>query len=97
MDVAPSAIPENVQPQEQHGGSSPGDGESYGLPRLVIREMVLENFKSYAGAQKVGPFHKVSLVEVISSASFSSFNAHIFSWRRVSLLLWVPMGLVNRM
>lgn len=29
-------------------------------PRLVIREMVLENFKSYAGAQRVGPFHKVS-------------------------------------
>ncbi len=28
-------------------------------PRLVIREMVLENFKSYAGAQRVGPFHKV--------------------------------------
>lgn len=27
--------------------------------RLVIREMVLENFKSYAGAQRVGPFHKV--------------------------------------
>ncbi|KXZ49780.1 hypothetical protein GPECTOR_19g231 [Gonium pectorale] len=26
--------------------------------RLMIREMVLENFKSYAGAQRVGPFHK---------------------------------------
>lgn len=67
MDVAPSAIPEDVQPQEQHGGSSSsGEGESYGEPRLVIREMVLENFKSYAGAQKVGPFHKVSLVVVTS-------------------------------
>lgn len=30
-----------------------------GRPRLVIREMVLENFKSYAGVQRVGPFHKV--------------------------------------
>jgi hypothetical protein len=30
-----------------------------GTPRLMIREMVLENFKSYAGAQRVGPFHKV--------------------------------------
>jgi hypothetical protein len=28
-------------------------------PRLVITDMVLENFKSYAGAQRVGPFHKV--------------------------------------
>ena len=27
--------------------------------RLVIKDMVLENFKSYAGAQRVGPFHKV--------------------------------------
>ena len=27
--------------------------------RLVIKKMVLENFKSYAGAQHVGPFHKV--------------------------------------
>lgn len=27
--------------------------------RLMIREMVLENFKSYAGKQQVGPFHKV--------------------------------------
>ena len=27
--------------------------------RLVISKMVLENFKSYAGAQHVGPFHKV--------------------------------------
>lgn len=26
--------------------------------RLMIREMVLENFKSYAGVQRVGPFHK---------------------------------------
>lgn len=28
-------------------------------PRLVITEMVLENFKSYAGEQRIGPFHKV--------------------------------------
>lgn len=28
-------------------------------PRLVIQEMILENFKSYAGEQRVGPFHKV--------------------------------------
>ena len=30
-------------------------------PRLIISEMVLENFKSYAGEQRVGPFHKVGL------------------------------------
>ena len=27
--------------------------------RLVIKEMVLENFKSYAGVQRIGPVHKV--------------------------------------
>eukprot|EP00897_Mesotaenium_endlicherianum_P001579 jgi/Mesen1/1449/ME000132S00395 len=29
-----------------------------GRKRLIIKEMVMENFKSYAGAQRVGPFHK---------------------------------------
>ncbi|KAJ3416526.1 hypothetical protein HDV05_001263 [Chytridiales sp. JEL 0842] len=29
-----------------------------GLPRLVISKMVLRNFKSYAGAITIGPFHK---------------------------------------
>ncbi|GAU35501.1 hypothetical protein TSUD_155320 [Trifolium subterraneum] len=27
-------------------------------PRLFIKEMVMQNFKSYAGEQRVGPFHK---------------------------------------
>lgn len=35
---------------------------STGNRRLVIREMELKNFKSYAGSQKVGPFHKVCLL-----------------------------------
>jgi hypothetical protein len=30
-----------------------------GKPRLFIERLVLENFKSYAGRQEVGPFHKV--------------------------------------
>ena len=29
--------------------------------RLVITHMELENFKSYAGVQRIGPFHKVCL------------------------------------
>jgi hypothetical protein len=29
--------------------------------RLVIKEMVLHNFKSYAGEQRIGPFHKARL------------------------------------
>jgi hypothetical protein len=28
-------------------------------PRLIIQQVVTENFKSYAGVQTIGPFHKV--------------------------------------
>ena len=27
--------------------------------RLIIKEITLENFKSYEGKQTIGPFHKV--------------------------------------
>ncbi|XP_057521763.1 structural maintenance of chromosomes protein 4-like [Amaranthus tricolor] len=32
--------------------------KGFGTPRLFIKEMVMRNFKSYAGEQRVGPFHK---------------------------------------
>ncbi|RVW82690.1 Structural maintenance of chromosomes protein 4 [Vitis vinifera] len=38
-------------------GSDSGPGRSR-APRLFIKEMVMRNFKSYAGEQRVGPFHK---------------------------------------
>lgn len=28
--------------------------------RLIIEKIVVDNFKSYAGRQEIGPFHKVS-------------------------------------
>lgn len=31
-------------------------------PRLVIRCLELENFKSYAGVQRIGPLHKVIIL-----------------------------------
>lgn len=31
-----------------------------GDPRLIITHIVNENFKSYAGRQVLGPFHKVN-------------------------------------
>lgn len=34
-------------------------GRTRGGPRLFIKEMIMRNFKSYAGEQRVGPFHKV--------------------------------------
>jgi len=42
---------------------SAADGaENVAAPRtrLIITHMTLENFKSYAGVQQIGPFHKVS-------------------------------------
>lgn len=36
--------------------------EREGKPRLVIHQMVLEDFKSYRGRGIIGPFHKVSLL-----------------------------------
>ena len=40
--------------------SSPDADEEGAVPqsRLMITKMVLENFKSYAGEQDIGPFHK---------------------------------------
>ena len=35
--------------------------------RLIIKEMVLENFKSYAGEQRVGPFHKVGTSSMMAT------------------------------
>ena len=52
-------------------------GDSATTPRLVISRMVLENFKSYAGAQHVGPFHKVCGL------------AHLRSTQRLDMLLRV--------
>ena len=34
-----------------------------GEPRLMIKQIVNENFKSYAGRKIIGPFHKVFLKE----------------------------------
>jgi structural maintenance of chromosome 4 len=36
-----------------------GDTENHSPePRLTIKSLVLENFKSYAGVQEIGPFHR---------------------------------------
>lgn len=56
-----------VETQEEFmaDGSDSGRGASK-APRLFIREMVMRNFKSYAGEQRVGPFHKVRVFEILS-------------------------------
>ena len=46
-------------------------------PRLVIHKLVLVNFKSYAGRQEIGPFHKVGKLPCRSSKTnyLQSFSA----------------------
>ena len=39
--------------------------------RLVIHKLVLVNFKSYAGRQEIGPFHKVSCFRSMASSLIS--------------------------
>ncbi|KAF5834905.1 RecF/RecN/SMC N terminal domain-containing protein [Dunaliella salina] len=52
--------------------------------RLVISSMVLENFKSYAGAQRVGPFHKSfsSVVGPNGSGKSNVIDAMLFVFGR---------------
>ena len=46
--------------------------------RLIITDMVLKNFKSYAGEQRVGPFHKVTIVSWLTIVSVVIiFNRHL--------------------
>ncbi|RWW19735.1 hypothetical protein GW17_00016185 [Ensete ventricosum] len=49
--------------EEDDRGSPFSPSASASRPRLVIKEMVLRNFKSYAGEQRIGPFHKVRRLE----------------------------------
>lgn len=50
MAIPPASLPQAAIPEEPQGPRS----------RLVIHKMALINFKSYAGRQEIGPFHKVS-------------------------------------
>lgn len=50
------------------------------VPRLMIKQMVLENFKSYAGVRCIGPFHKSfsSIVGPNGSGKSNVFDAMLF-------------------
>ena len=51
---------ENASPNVP-SSQTPGKAKAPAVPappRLAVHSLVLENFKSYAGAQKIGPFHR---------------------------------------
>ncbi|ORY93638.1 RecF/RecN/SMC N terminal domain-domain-containing protein [Syncephalastrum racemosum] len=52
------STPPQPQSQSQSQRGQPQDSPEPSKPRLVITKMVLNNFKSYAGRQVIGPFHK---------------------------------------
>ena len=57
---APRKMKESqVQLEEVKEHQEPSDASRPRTARLVIKKMVLENFKSYAGKREIGPFHKV--------------------------------------
>lgn len=52
--------PPNPRPPPIFSPAKPTQSEDTGpRPRLVIHKLALVNFKSYAGRQEIGPFHKV--------------------------------------
>ena len=64
--VDPGMESRTKPPEESvSNGSDSGPGRSR-APRLFIKEMVMRNFKSYAGEQRVGPFHKVRVSSLLS-------------------------------
>lgn len=86
----PSTLPQDV-PQEPAGPKS----------RLVIHKMALVNFKSYAGRQEIGPFHKVSLCGDSTTLGHNVYSTvlllnrrtewfgEIQYYRRASVRVWV--------
>ena len=65
---APSSLP-TTMPEEPSGPKS----------RLVIHKMALVNFKSYAGRQEIGPFHKVSNAPVLEFLTYKVSFLQSFS------------------
>ena len=87
-DQAPERGNQGTEKATEISGSS--------TARLMITKIVNENFKSYAGTQELGPFHKVCianrvffdwLVVFISEADHSILIIKLFCPSKVSLLL----------
>jgi hypothetical protein len=48
-----------------------------GRQRLMMTQMVLENFKSYGGQQVIGPFHSVCVVARVEESWEGNTNADL--------------------
>jgi hypothetical protein len=77
-DIDDDLVARSVRSNQQAAAAAAAAAASVATPagplrRLMIKEMVLENFKSYAGAQLIGPFHKVR-----RSSLFCCFSVFFF-------------------
>ena len=82
-----SLLEPRVRPQSQ--SQLPPVEEPKGpTTRLVIHKMVMVNFKSYAGKQEIGPFHKVCVVSFASDPLTLNIYAEVFFVHRWSKWLW---------
>ncbi|GJP29429.1 hypothetical protein CLOM_g16692 [Closterium sp. NIES-68] len=72
------AFGSSAAPSSTFSGAKQSSNGSHS--RLIITEMVLENFKSYAGVQRVGPFHKCfsSVVGPNGSGKSNVIDAMLF-------------------
>ena len=61
LDPPISTIPQREAPQPPPAPPEPEGPKA----RLVIHKMALINFKSYAGRQDIGPFHKASCFDLV--------------------------------
>jgi structural maintenance of chromosome 4 len=91
LPASPSKAKRPALPLEDHQGPR---------PRLVIHKLVLVNFKSYAGCQEIGPFHRVSCfqcrdIKLIScSLSQRSSDLMVRASRILSMRYFLCLGTV---
>lgn len=81
QDAVPAPVGETCvveAPGEAAQVVAPPRGE--GAPRLMIKQIVLENFKSYGGRKLIGPFHKSfsSIVGPNGSGKSNTIDALLF-------------------
>ena len=67
LDAIPPPLSQS-QPRSQSQVPQPEEPKGP-QARLTIHKMVLVNFKSYAGRQEIGPFHKVGLNRIVADRS----------------------------
>ena len=60
-------------------------------PRLMIREIVLENFKSYGNRKLIGPFHKSfsSIVGPNGSGKSNTIDALLFVFGIMYIYIYI--------